>query len=104
MHHGAIGSFGGNGRKIIVRAGNRDQRQKGLGYRGMISVDQRQAGPSGTLIIVSDGGRISELRSKPGRKPLDHSLESISQVLEFKGEPQRSILTVQSSGNPRPDF
>ncbi|MFO7932510.1 MAG: hypothetical protein R6U78_00375, partial [Bacteroidales bacterium] len=57
-------------RKIL-----RDVGQIGLSYRGMISVDQRQAGPSGTLVIAADGGRIRERRPKPGRKPQDQTIQ-----------------------------
>ena len=51
----------------------RDVGQIGLAYRGMISVDHRRTGPSGTLVIAADGGRIRERRSKPGRKPQDQT-------------------------------
>ena len=50
-------------RKIV-----RDVGQIGLSNRGVISVDQKQAGPSGTLVIGIDGGRIRERQVKPGRK------------------------------------
>ena len=53
-------------RKII-----RDVGQTGLSRRGVISVDQKQTTPSGTLVIGIDGGRLRERQTKPGRKKQD---------------------------------
>ena len=53
-------------RKIV-----RDVGQIGLSRRGVISVDQKQSTPSGTLVICIDGGRIRERQVKPGRKKQD---------------------------------
>jgi hypothetical protein len=50
-------------RKVV-----RDVGQIGLSHRGVISVDQKQAGPPGTLVIGIDGGRIRERQVKSGRK------------------------------------
>jgi hypothetical protein len=53
-------------RKIIRHVG-----QTGLSRRGVISMDQKQTTPSGTLVIGIDGGRLRERQTKPGRKKQD---------------------------------
>jgi len=62
-----------SGRGIVINSKTlrkivRDVGQIGLSNRGVRSVDQKQAGPSGTLVIGIDGGRIRERQVKPGRK------------------------------------